>query len=190
MLPTRPKWSPTEITSPGLIDLSASRMMPLTRFDTIFCRPKPTPTPTAPEKNASAERSMPTGRQHDHHREGDQHQPDQLADQHLDRRRQVGGGLQPPVEEVASALAAHSVSISSTVVLITSSGVMRRPPSMMPTGIERVTRRIEQTEDAQRRDRPGRDRRPAGRRTGCGSARRGARSPPRRWRGLPATPSR
>ena len=48
------------MTSPGLIDLSASRMMPLTRFDTIFCKPKPTPTPTAPEKIASAEKSMPT----------------------------------------------------------------------------------------------------------------------------------
>ena len=59
MLATQPKWSPTEMTSPGLIDLSASRMMPLTKFDTIFCRPKPRPTPIAPENNASAERSMP-----------------------------------------------------------------------------------------------------------------------------------
>ena len=32
----------------------------LTRFDTIFCRPKPMPTPTAPENKASAEKSMPT----------------------------------------------------------------------------------------------------------------------------------
>ncbi len=60
MVSTQPKLSPTVMTSPGLIDLSASRMMPLTRFDTIFCRPKPMPTPTAPEKIASAEKSMPT----------------------------------------------------------------------------------------------------------------------------------
>ena len=33
--------------------------MPLTRFDTIFCKPKPRPTPTAPENSASTERSMP-----------------------------------------------------------------------------------------------------------------------------------
>src|SRR5664280_1317990 len=59
MLPTRPKCSPTEITSPGLIDLSASRMIPLTRLDTIFCRPKPRPTPTAPENSASTDKSMP-----------------------------------------------------------------------------------------------------------------------------------
>ena len=57
---TQPKLSPTEITSPGLIDLSANRMIPLTRFETIFCKPKPRPTPIAPEKNASAEKSMPT----------------------------------------------------------------------------------------------------------------------------------
>jgi hypothetical protein len=60
MVTTQPKLSPTLITSPGFTDLSASRMMPLTRLDTIFCRPKPTPTPTAPENTASAEMSMPT----------------------------------------------------------------------------------------------------------------------------------
>src|SRR5437773_1160367 len=35
-------------------------MMPLTKFETIFCRPKPSPTPTAPLNTAKAVRSMPT----------------------------------------------------------------------------------------------------------------------------------
>ncbi len=48
------------MTSPGLIDLSSSRMMPLIRLETTFCRPKPRPRPTAPENTASAVRSMPT----------------------------------------------------------------------------------------------------------------------------------
>ena len=46
--------------SPGFTDLSASRMMPEMKLATIFCRPIPIPTPTAPEKIASAERLMPT----------------------------------------------------------------------------------------------------------------------------------
>src|SRR5258708_3776584 len=48
------------MTSPGFIERSSSRMIPLTKFDTIFCRPKPMPTPTAPLKTAKAVRSMPT----------------------------------------------------------------------------------------------------------------------------------
>ena len=46
--------------SPGFTDLSASRMMPEMKLATIFCRPIPIPTPTAPENTASAERLMPT----------------------------------------------------------------------------------------------------------------------------------
>ncbi len=56
---TQPKLSPTSITSPGLIDLSSNRMMPLIRLDTSFCRPKPMPTPIAPVNTAKAVRSMP-----------------------------------------------------------------------------------------------------------------------------------
>ena len=48
------------MTSPGFIERSSSRMIPLTKFDTIFCRPKPRPTPTAPLKTAKAVRSMST----------------------------------------------------------------------------------------------------------------------------------
>src|SRR6516162_6334540 len=46
--------------SPGFTDLSTRRMMPLMKFATIFCRPKPIPTPAAPEKIASADKLMPT----------------------------------------------------------------------------------------------------------------------------------
>ena len=34
--------------------------MPLIKLATIFCKPKPMPTPAAPEKIASTERLMPT----------------------------------------------------------------------------------------------------------------------------------
>ena len=37
-------------------------MTPDTRFDTTFCRPKPMPTPTAPENTASPVRSSPMAR--------------------------------------------------------------------------------------------------------------------------------
>ena len=55
----QPKVSPSEITSPGLIDLSSSRITPLTRFDTTFCKPKPIPMPMAPEKIVKLVRSKP-----------------------------------------------------------------------------------------------------------------------------------
>src|SRR4029079_3430820 len=118
MLATQPKCSPMVMTSPGLIDLSASRMMPLTKFDTIFCSPRPTPTPIAPVNTARPDRSMPAalsprtmatahsqvyGGRDKHDDDGDRHHadPDQLAGQHLDRRRQPGGMLDAAVEEVA-----------------------------------------------------------------------------------------
>ena len=40
--------------------MSTKRMMPLMKLATIFCRPKPMPTPAAPENTVSAERLMPT----------------------------------------------------------------------------------------------------------------------------------
>ena len=48
------------MTSPGLIDLSISRMTPLIRLLTVFCKPKPIPRPTAPPTTASPVRSTPT----------------------------------------------------------------------------------------------------------------------------------
>ncbi len=64
-------------------------MMPLTKLATIFCRPKPTPTPIAPEKIASDDRLMPTAAEHDGDGGDDQQQPHHLDQQHLQRRRQV-----------------------------------------------------------------------------------------------------
>ena len=55
--------------SPGFIDLSSRMMMPLTKFDTTFCRPMPMPTPSAPEKTVSAVRSMPSAASADAERE-------------------------------------------------------------------------------------------------------------------------
>ena len=75
--------------SPGFTDLSASRMMPQMKLATIFCRPKPMPTPTAPEKIASADRLMPTALSTIDDGEHHQPQPEHLDQQHLDRRRQI-----------------------------------------------------------------------------------------------------
>ena len=47
------------MTSPGLIDRSISRIRPLTKLDTTFCRPNPIPTPIAPPRIAKEERSNP-----------------------------------------------------------------------------------------------------------------------------------
>ena len=60
--------------------------------------------------------------------------------------------------KLLAAIAAHSVSSSSAVVLSTSSGVMRRPPITMPTESSASLVGSQQAEDAQRRDRPGEDR--------------------------------
>ena len=57
---TRPTASATTMTSPGLIDRSISRMIPAIRLPNVFCRPKPTASPSAPEKTAKAVRSMPS----------------------------------------------------------------------------------------------------------------------------------
>ena len=107
-------------------------MIPLTRLDTIFCRPKPRPTPTAPEKKASAEKSMPTV-------------DSAITIAKVISSRRISLPISTWIEGVRSvvlrtrrsrksldALAAHSVSISSTVVLISSSGVTRRPPITTP----------------------------------------------------------
>ena len=133
MFVTQPNWSPTVMMSPGLIDLSASRMMPLTRFDTIFCKPKPMPTPMAPEKKARAERSMPT--------------VDKVIRMaKVISRSRVTLPISTWIDGVSSAVlrtrlsrkspaafAAHSASMSRTAVLITSSGEMRRPPTTTAT---------------------------------------------------------
>ena len=150
------------MTSPGLIDLSASRMMPLTKFDDDLLQA---------EADADADRAgehrehrqVDAGRaQHDD--DGDRHHADadQLAEQHLDRRRQPGDVLHAAVEEIAGRGRRPQRHRSSTVVLSTSSGVTRRPPITMRARIERRHGVVEQAEDAQRRDGPGGRPKPGG----------------------------
>ena len=55
----QPKVSPSEMVSPGLMERSSRMMIPEMKFETTFCRPKPIPTPTAPENTVKAVRSMP-----------------------------------------------------------------------------------------------------------------------------------
>ena len=56
---TIPCTVPTSIQSPSLTGRSIKRMMPDTKFDTMFCKPKPIPTDKAPATMARPDRSMP-----------------------------------------------------------------------------------------------------------------------------------
>ena len=119
--------------SPGFTDLSASRMMPLMKLATIFCRPIPMPTPTAPENTASAERLMPTA-------------PSAItiattispiriiltSSTWIDGVRSLDGLIRLSAKLLAM-LVSQSATTSSTPSLITSSGVSRRPPSTIET---------------------------------------------------------
>ena len=117
------------MTSPGLIDLSASSTMPLTKLATIFCRPRPTPTPTAPVATASTDRSMP-----------DALSTTMMAIAIMAMRMSLpsstcmdgvrsGDACTRRSRKLLTAVAAQIASSSSTVVLRISSGVTRRPPS-------------------------------------------------------------
>ena len=68
---TKPWVPPTSIQSPSLIGRSISRMIPETKFCTMFCRPKPMPTDSAPATRASEERSMPATRDREQRRQQD-----------------------------------------------------------------------------------------------------------------------
>ncbi len=119
--------------SPGFTDLSASRMMPLMKLATIFCRPKPMPTPAAPEKIASAERLMPTA----------------LMTTAIAKTIKASriilisstwiDGVRSPDRvirlsaKLLAILVSHSATTKSTPSLIRSSGVSRRPPSTIET---------------------------------------------------------
>ena len=79
--------------SPGLIDLSMSRMIPLIRLDTTFCKPKPIPTPSAPLNTAMRRQVDADAGQRDDDCEHDQGRLQQFAEQDLHRGRQVGQPL-------------------------------------------------------------------------------------------------
>ena len=146
--------------SPGLTDLSASRMTPEMKLATIFCRPKPIPTPTAPEKIANAERSMPTALSAIDDREHDQGDADQLDQQHLDRRRQVRGAGDPALDEGAERRSSPTAPRSAAR---RADQEQRRQPQTRRHDrgrirIQRVDGRLQQADDAERGDEPGQHR--------------------------------
>ena len=133
--------------------------MPLTRFDTIFCRPKPTPTPTAPENKRERGEIDPDRAQHDQHREGDERDADELAEQHLDRRREVLVAPQPPVEEVAGGARGPQRQQQQRRGLERQQRGDPQSADDDAGGVQRVAiTSVQQAEDAERRDRPGDDR--------------------------------
>ena len=108
--------------SPGFIERSASRMMPLTKFETIFCRPKPRPTPIAPLNTANAVRSMPTVLSPISSASDTSTILQQVAGQRLHRRAEPRELLDPAAEQPGQASATHnSTAISSTALMTISS---------------------------------------------------------------------
>ncbi len=89
------------IVSPGLMDRSSRMMMPEMKFETTFCRPKPMPTPIAPDSTVKTVRSTPIPAMATSDCDHDQADPQYLADQHAQRRGQLLGTLNAVVEEVA-----------------------------------------------------------------------------------------
>ena len=57
---TNPSVLPVEIQSPVLMGRSSSRMMPETKLLTMFCRPNPMPTDSAPATMAMLVKLTPT----------------------------------------------------------------------------------------------------------------------------------
>src|SRR5882672_10812460 len=117
----------------GFHRLTRSRMMPLMKLATIFCKPKPIPTPAAPEKIASAERLMPTALM-------------TTATANIIRASRIIltsstwiDGVRSPDRvirlstKLLAMLVNHSATTRSTPSLISNSGVSRSPPSTTET---------------------------------------------------------
>ena len=154
--------------SPGFTDLSASRMMPLMKLATIFCRPKPIPTPAAPEKIASADRLMPTALITAATAKTISASRIILTSSTwIDGVRSADRVIRLSTK-LAAMLVSHSASTSSTPSLISSNGVSRSPPSTIETEFERLDGRAKLAENAQRRHQPGRHRHQRGRSRYCG----------------------
>ena len=56
---TMPELAPATTQSPTLNGRSASRIRPETKLETMFCRPKPMPSDSAPATSARFDMSMP-----------------------------------------------------------------------------------------------------------------------------------
>src|SRR4051794_40033384 len=147
--------------SPGLIERSASRMMPLTKFETIFCKPKPSPTPIAPLNTVNAVRSIPTA--------FSPISSARIISAILTRLRVSVwiDGLRPatcsmrPLTSRASANAAHSrIAISSAAFEQQQRQPHRADRQRGP--VEGGERRLQEAKDVERRDDPGRPRDDAG----------------------------
>ncbi len=98
----------------------------------------------------------PDGRQGNHNSESDQQQADQLADQHLDGRSEIGCGAYAPLKEVAGSVCRPQREQQQDGGL---DDQERRHPQAADHHAHRVERclhRMQQAEDAERGDRPGR----------------------------------
>ena len=140
------------MTSPGLIDLSASRMMPLTKLaDDLLQAEADADADRAGEHREHREVDADRA-QHDDDRDRHHADADQLAEQHLDRRRQPADVLDAAVEEVAGRGRGPQRHRQQHRGL---EHQQRRDPQAADQDGARVERRhrvVEQAEDAQRRD--------------------------------------
>ncbi len=103
------------------------------KLATIFCNPKPMPTPAAPEKIASAERLMPAALSTTATANTiSASRITLISSTWIDGVRSVERVIRLSTKLLAM-LVSHSATISITPSLIRSSGVSRRPPSTTET---------------------------------------------------------
>ena len=164
--------------------------MPLTKFETIFCNPKPSPTPIAPLRTVNAVRSIPTALT-----------PISSArnTSAILTRLRVSvwiDGLRPamcsmrPLTSRASARAAHKQDRDQQRRLDDQQQRQPHRADRQRGAVERGERRAEQPENVERRDDPGRRRDDAGQQRVMEQQRRGAQHDPQRGqrRGNPDQP--
>ena len=102
------------------------------KLATIFCRPIPIPTPTAPENTASAERLMPTALSAMIAKAIRPIRIILTSSTWIDGVRSADRLIRLS-EKLLAMLVSHSATISSAPSLIRSSGVSRKPPSTIAT---------------------------------------------------------
>ena len=164
--------------------------MPLTKFETIFCKPKPSPTPIAPLNTVNAVRSIPTALSPISSARNTSTILNRLrVSVWIDGLSPAMCSIRPPTSR-ASASAAHNRIAISSAALTTSSSDSRTVPIVSAALSSDVERRAEQPENVERRDDPGRRRDDAGQQRVVEQQRRGAQHDPQRGqrRGNPDQP--
>ena len=128
------------------------------KLATIFCRPMPMPTPTRAREYRQRRQVDPDRTERNRDRDDQQPHPDHLHQQNLDRRRQVGRLIDAVFGKIAGDVGEPERCDQEQAEL---DHDQRRQPQSAQNDrnrIQRIDRRIELVDDAQRRDQPRRQR--------------------------------